>query len=561
MIYMNNLMKSLIVMLFLLVTSKALSCEGLQNAMSTAQASIAVWTGNGGYGSIDNITSFYNPISGAVGGAVHYSGHNPPGAYYDTMATYACANALPDLPQFGNSGPPNCSANRSGSIINIDQQTLSESIPVAGTPFDLTYITSRDGASKIDNRTQIPITQSWIDGDATKIHLEVTYDGQTDKIDFEPSEDYIVYTYTWDGKDRSGQIHDAPMHFAFRITETPAVNIPEWRGYYMVWLGGHNAAGVGLGGWLITPHHYYNPNLNKLYRGDGTSSSVEYEILGSGDLRVVDPRDSTLHIFNPQGVHLESRTYLLNSLVYSFAYDSNGYLDSITDAHSNVTSIQRDSSGLPLSITSPYGQVTYLTLNGHNKLVEVENPENETFEMTYHSLGMGLLASFKMPGAQVSEFSYDSMGGLTLNSRDQGPLTEILSVGTFADRSVTATTKEGRQTVYEMHAHNTLYTYMNERSFVDLQGREQYYYETQSGFENRVGQMTTKKTTTVDARFPKARMPLQQVISSQTQSMTTNYSLTSNHTGNDPFSFTTLTKNSSNSFGTSSSVYSTSTDQ
>ncbi|EQD41219.1 YD repeat protein, partial [mine drainage metagenome] len=69
--------------------------------------------------------------------------------------------------------------------------------------------------------------------------------------------------------------------------------------------------------------------------------------------------------------------------VLRFAYDSAGFLTSITDASGNVTTIQRDSLENPVSISSPFGQVTKLTSNSSQELTAITDPAGDAWQFKY----------------------------------------------------------------------------------------------------------------------------------------------------------------------------------
>src|SRR5690606_4198402 len=112
----------------------------------------------------------------------------------------------------------------------------------------------------------------------------------------------------------------------------------------------------------------------------------------------------------------ETRDGLLGHTLYEFGYDEHNLLISSTDAHGNVTLIDRDVDGTPLGITAPFGptnlqgQTMALTLDEDGYLETVTNANNETWTIGYENNGGGLVTSFTKPRGNASTYVYDSLG-------------------------------------------------------------------------------------------------------------------------------------------------------
>ncbi|HLG51445.1 MAG TPA: hypothetical protein VKY56_07395, partial [Chloroflexota bacterium] len=183
---------------------------------------------------------------------------------------------------------------------------------------------------------------------------------------------------------------------------------------------------------------------------DGVIRRVAAPLPGysAADLAVPSPDGSELYRFDPSGKILQTLNTLTGSVKYTFGYDSNGRLISVTDANGNVTTIQRDSNGNPTAVVAPFGQTTTVTLDSNGFLASVTDPEGNTTRMTY-TVG-GLLTSLTDPNGNTSTYSYDSLGRLTA---DQGPAGDTLSLGRLESTNgytVTLTTTLGRTTNYQV---------------------------------------------------------------------------------------------------------------
>ena len=58
------------------------------------------------------------------------------------------------------------------------------------------------------------------------------------------------------------------------------------------------------------------------------------------------------------GRHLQTLNGKTGAVLYTFVYDTQGRLTSITDAYQNQTQVIRNPAGNPTGILSPYGQLT-----------------------------------------------------------------------------------------------------------------------------------------------------------------------------------------------------------
>jgi YD repeat-containing protein len=184
------------------------------------------------------------------------------------------------------------------------------------------------------------------------------------------------------------------------------------------------AFSFNMAGWAISLQHLYLEPQHRLFKGDGTVAARQNMVLSDGNLLVTSGEEDEVYIFSPAGQHLETRTFLTGAIKYTFGYDSNSRLITVTDAYGKVTTITRDSSGYITSITGPFGQTTTISLSGSNLFSAVTNPNSETYSFTYKT-GTALLETFTKPGGQVSTFSYDSSGHLTKDEGNGGNFWEL----------------------------------------------------------------------------------------------------------------------------------------
>lgn len=168
-----------------------------------------------------------------------------------------------------------------------------------------------------------------------------------------------------------------------------------------------------------------------------------------GDVIVASEDHSELYVFSEYGRHEATLDALTGTAVWTFGYDGDGRLVTMTDAYSRVTEIERDVDGVPETIVSPDGLETSLTIGTGGYLEEITNPEGETHE--FHYTSGGLLDWRQTPLDHQYDYTYDADGRLVLAEDPEG------GSKTFArtelgprDYEVTMTTELGREVSYRV---------------------------------------------------------------------------------------------------------------
>ncbi len=220
-----------------------------------------------------------------------------------------------------------------------------------------------------------------------------------------------------------------------------------------------------LGGWTISVHHVFEPLLlgycaggsctpysvvpKAVFFGDGTSRSdaeVQAAVLSNGNYLIASEDGSEVYVFNAKGMHLQTLTGLMGAVKYTFGYDSQNRLISVTDGSGNVTTVDRDANGKPLSITSPHGQKTTLALDGNGYLSKITDPAGHS--TTLVNSAYGLLASLTDPNGRVYTYTYDSLGMLTKHADPAGGSVTLARTNSANGYSVLNTTGAGRKSTY-----------------------------------------------------------------------------------------------------------------
>ena len=193
----------------------------------------------------------------------------------------------------------------SGSIIQNESQTLLERIPVVGTPFTLTYSSSRLKDNLAARRLVIPITGSAIPASLDSVVLKIEIAGQRVSTTFSPATN-LVHAYTWDGKDRYGRVvqgsRDAFIQIGYvyqaiyystpatynrafgRFSGVPMTGHPHstrekvtlWQSYKKT-LRSWDHRDAGIGGWSLDIQHAYDSGRNLLL-GDGRRRSKAWGV-------------------------------------------------------------------------------------------------------------------------------------------------------------------------------------------------------------------------------------------------------------------------------------------
>ena len=189
------------------------------------------------------------------------------------------------------------------SIIECENQTLGEALPVTGTPFSLNYRSDRVKGRTAANMLTIPLSGASVPTTLKSIALEINIAGRK-FLQIFPATANQTYSFNWDGKDalgrelqgsqfstvRIGYVYDGyynlPPAIAKSFGAASGVLIPgdiKSRDDVILWqeqtvlLGGIHPNTNGLGAWSLSMHHSYDPVGKILYYGDGSHRSSQAE--------------------------------------------------------------------------------------------------------------------------------------------------------------------------------------------------------------------------------------------------------------------------------------------
>jgi RHS repeat-associated protein len=185
-----------------------------------------------------------------------------------------------------------------GSIIECENRVLGQRVPVVGTPYTLNYRSFRAPGDSAIRTLRIPLTGDTLPPGINNIIVLLEAAGTRQRQDFTPQTNKVV-TMTWNGEDVFGRPVVGSVNARLSIgyqygsayvsgSGNNSLGNPTAHGVVMgsstgdraigriawsrqtVSLGAASTGSDGLGGWTISPHHFYDmTGQGALYYGDG----------------------------------------------------------------------------------------------------------------------------------------------------------------------------------------------------------------------------------------------------------------------------------------------------
>lgn len=255
--------------------------------------------------------------------------------------------------------------------------------------------------------------------------------------------------------------------------DIPIVGTPFYLHYESGRAPGHAGADAvsvldahSLGGWTLNVHHALEPLLlawcagglctpyatmpKALFLGDGSSrndSDVQSTVAFNGNLYLTSEDGTEVYVFTHY-VHVQTLRPMTGAVLYSFGYDANGHLISITDNAGNVTQILRAVNENPTTIVSPFGQATHLSVDVNGYLSQITDPAGHITKLSNGSTG--LLASLTDPNGHTFKFQYDTYGRVLNDSDPAGGSLTLTRTNSTTGYSVSEKTALGVSSKYAL---------------------------------------------------------------------------------------------------------------
>lgn len=222
-----------------------------------------------------------------------------------------------------NTGDESCCINTTeGSIIESQNQTLGEEVPVAGTPFTLSYRSNRAAGRSSRRSFAVEVTKDVLPSSLQSIEVRVRAGGREIVQQFAPQADHQV-AVTWDGRDQYGRFTYGAMPTDVLVTYSYAAEYlssdqPRSFGIpggtptgvasrrpllqyfaHRVDLAGTPPSTAAVAGWSLSPHHIYDRVGKVLYLGDGTQ--IRADAMGQISRQVTPLSGGGTGVIGPDG--------------------------------------------------------------------------------------------------------------------------------------------------------------------------------------------------------------------------------------------------------------------
>ncbi|MBW1817714.1 MAG: hypothetical protein JRJ60_11210, partial [Deltaproteobacteria bacterium] len=215
---------------------------------------------------------------------------------------------------------------------------------------------------------------------------------------------------------------------------------------------------------------------NNRIRKVGAPSIFSLSSMAAGDMPFAD-KNGLGYIMSGSGLHKTTFDLDTGLTLYSFDYDAENRLISITDRFGNETTIERGANGVPVSITSPDGVTTSLAIDANNHLTRITYPDGNYYSFEYTADGL-MTAKVESEGNRF-EHIFDANGRLTHAMDEEGGHWQFSrTVHANGDILTEVLTGEGNLTSYLDHAFSTgAFT----STITDATGGETFYERSWDG--------------------------------------------------------------------------------
>jgi len=178
------------------------------------------------------------------------------------------------------------------STITCESQTLGDDIELVGTGVGLHYESDRVPGRTAEFSIDIPITGDTVPPGVKRAVVDVDVLGVHTHVEYASVTPHLTHTFTWNGLDAFGRTWPGQTLASVQVglvydgvyLQTPSFGeIPDQTALttdatrqevalsrrYDAPVGVWHAGSLGLGGWMLSSHHVYDPDSQVLYFGDG----------------------------------------------------------------------------------------------------------------------------------------------------------------------------------------------------------------------------------------------------------------------------------------------------
>lgn len=446
-----------------------------------------------------------------------------------------------------------------GSIVHVDNQVVGESILLAGIDkFKLNYF-SHYNKRLGDYKLNLPLTGANAASDTNAFDVTVTStDGSYSSNLNITNQSNLVFTFDWDGKNKSNVVEIGPRRFTVTAKQYLSTSAVPFVKTQDIALGSFNAQKIGLNGFVPSIYQFYSDAAKTLFSGDGQIRKVQGKVVSgmTGIAHSVAETDGSLvYYFDSMGRIVFTKLGLTGTTVFTFNYDAQGNLISIVEPFNLTTQFKRLNGKLDYIVAprgfqdvSPKGWdigafATKFNYDGNDKLSSTYTLHNGGTQSGYGFTfnGQNLLATFADSRGLLNTFTYDTNGNLIKDAKPTGFFFDLIkTVNSSTNYEIARVTGMNRSTLYKIEdlaSGKTKQTVTTPNGVSSVRS----FDSSQEIFESSGSILTTDFMQ--DPRFPESRYPASTVLELPNGINISSMSTQSVTLGNinDPYSITAMT--------------------
>lgn len=180
-----------------------------------------------------------------------------------------------------------------------------------------------------------------------------------------------------------------------------------------------------------TTSYVYDAKGNIVSKTDANGNAISYSYDNLGRLLKKSYPDGTMEVFT-----YDAKGNILTAanqhMAYTFTYDTNGRMLSVTDSNGRVVQYGYELAGSKRNITYPEGSVVSYGYDNAGRLSAITNGGGRTYSFSYDLLGRR--SSLGFPNGVMASYSYDAIGRLRDLAHRTSSGTSIASFGYTHDK-------------------------------------------------------------------------------------------------------------------------------